>query len=125
MQQPILIVDDDNTNREFVADTLTRSGYQVIAVDNSYEAVSAVARFSPQLILLDIEMPILANLSFLQLYNRVPEPRAPVIAMTASDATVLRAVARCVRGYLDKPIARDALLKMVAKHASLAAQLAS
>src|SRR5260221_8213323 len=116
MNQPILVVDDDAKMRTFVAETLTGHGYSVIAAESDLAAVTAVAQQKPCLIILDVAVPVMADSHFLQIYNGLPEPRAPVIAMVSSDQTFERAVLRCVTGCLDRPFDADELLQAVKKY---------
>jgi len=115
-KKTILVVDDDEAILDSVADALTGAGYRVVTAENGYAAVSAVARWNPALIILDIDTPIMAGCSFLQIYSRVPEPRAGVIAMTETDATFERAVVRCVSACIEKPLEIDDLLATVERH---------
>src|SRR5258706_12482079 len=116
MKQSILVVDDDKKMREFVAETLMSRGYSVIAAESDRAGVTAVVQKNPCLIILDVAVPVLADSYFLQIYNELPEPRAPVIAMISSDQTFERAVLRCVTGYLDKPFDAGDLLQAVKKY---------
>ena len=75
MNQPILVVDDDKTMREFVAETLTVHGYSVIPAESALAALGKVAQQNPCLIILDVAVPVLADNLFLQVYNGLPEPR--------------------------------------------------
>src|SRR5262249_60829769 len=70
MNQPILVVDDDEAIRELVAETLMDRGYTVISADSGMAAVTAVARQNPVLIVLDIAVPIMAGCVILLVFNR-------------------------------------------------------
>ena len=76
----ILVVDDEPTVREVVAQYLTRDGYEVRELDRGDALQQAVADFRPDLIVLDIMLPGGSGLDYL----RQPGPdRVPVILLTA------------------------------------------
>ena len=114
-KKTILVVDDDETKQDFVADVLTGQGYRVVTAESGYAAISAVARWNPALIILNMDAPIMAGCSFLQIYNRVPEPRAGLIVMADTDATFDRAVVRCISACLENPFDGDVLVRAVEK----------
>ena len=53
----ILVVDDNETNRDILITRLEKHGYQLLQAADGEEALASVARHSPDLILLDVEMP--------------------------------------------------------------------
>jgi len=55
----ILVVDDDEMNRDMLSRRLLRKGYDVVLAVNGQEAIERVAAERPQLILMDLSMPVL------------------------------------------------------------------
>jgi DNA-binding response OmpR family regulator len=76
----ILVVDDEPTVREVVAQYLVRDGYEVRELDRGDLVAEAVAEFQPDLIVLDIMLPGASGLDFLRNSGR---DRVPVILLTA------------------------------------------
>ena len=102
----LLVVDDDERNRDMLTRRLTRLGHRVMTAANGREAVEALRRTSFDLMLLDLEMPGLNGYQVLELLNGDETlPRLPVIVLSASDD--LPGIARCIEmgaeDYLAKP----------------------
>ncbi|MBI4884121.1 MAG: response regulator transcription factor [Actinobacteria bacterium] len=76
----ILVVDDEPTVREVVAQYLTRDGFEVHELDRGDMVERAVEEFRPDLIVLDIMLP---GANGLDLLRRVGSDRVPVILLTA------------------------------------------
>lgn len=76
----ILVVDDEPTVREVVAQYLTRDGYEVHTLDRGDGLMAAVAAFHPDLVVLDIMLPGASGLDFLR---HSSTDRPPVILLTA------------------------------------------
>jgi two-component system, chemotaxis family, chemotaxis protein CheY len=117
----VLVVDDDPDVREAVSDVLESSGCDVSTAMNGRDALgslrSALARV-PDLILLDIMMPVMDGWEFLEQLERMAElDPVPVLVFTAhADAGQACARGR-VAGYLPKPPSLEALVRAVALHA--------
>ncbi len=122
-KKTILVVDHDEIYLDFVADTLTGQGYHVITAEHTNTAISAVARWNPDLIFLNLDTPRMTGCSFLQMYSRVAEPRAGIIVMTGTDETFERSVVRSISACLDKPFNAQDLLKAVENYFGKAHEL--
>lgn len=81
MKATILIVDDHLSVRTLVADYLAEQGYRVLTASDGDEGLMVARRARPDLVLLDVMMPGLDGLGFLQAYRR--DFSAPVILLTA------------------------------------------
>ena len=80
----ILVVDDDPTCRELLRRILPRSGHAVVVASNGKDAFAAMEEHPPQLILLDLAMPVMDGLTFLRHLREMPHYRdTPVILCTA------------------------------------------
>jgi two-component system, chemotaxis family, chemotaxis protein CheY len=115
MPECVLVVDDDPAIREFVGQALFFEGYNVVAVANGEAALQAVNNCPPQVILLDMKMPILDGWGFLQAYCRNGESQAPIIAFSAHSKYSSQML--CVNEFLSKPFDLDKLLDLIAKYA--------
>lgn len=84
----ILIVDDDPTIRRALTRTLKREGWQVKQAANGAEALVAIADESPALILLDLAMPVMDGLEFLELLRANEHWNdIPVVVLTSKELT--------------------------------------
>ena len=112
----ILVVDDNETNRDILATRLEAHGYQTLQAADGEEALRGVAQHRPDVVLLDVMMP---NLDGLEACRRLKSDRAvaftPVILVTAK-ATTQDIVAGLDAGadeYLTKPVDQAALVARV------------
>src|SRR6266545_3294379 len=81
----VLVVDDDAALREGLVAFLDRKGYEVFSATHGGEGLERLHEFHPQVVLLDLVMPIMDGLSFLTERNRHPSlAKIPVVAMTAT-----------------------------------------
>jgi CheY-like chemotaxis protein len=86
---PVLVVDDDPSVRESVRRTLERDGWTVAEATDGQEALDAVARERPGLILLDLLMPGLDGFAVVaRLQENAQWRTIPVVVITAKDLTV-------------------------------------
>jgi adenylate cyclase len=107
----LLVVDDDEANRDMLSRRLERLGYQVALAENGRDALSKIAEEPFDLILLDIVMPELDGYAvLLRLKADETQRHLPVIVLSASDEldTAVRCIELGAEDYLPKPI--DAVL---------------
>lgn len=78
----ILIVEDDKDLNMAYQTILRKAGYEVDAALNGKEALEVAEDFQPDLILLDLLMPIMGGLEFLQHYNLDQRPDVKVLIFT-------------------------------------------
>ena len=113
----ILIVDDDRDLAEAIAHTLQAEGYEARVALNGREGLDRIYERRPDLILLDVEMPILdgpAMLRRLESQATAPERFAVVLVSAVPDIAEM-AAALSVRHQLRKPFTLEALLGTVAR----------
>lgn len=83
VKNTVLVVDDEEYLRDFYKDLLLRQGYEVMTATNGQEALDAVNQKQPQLIILDIMMPVMDGLDVLRvLWNNNMTKKIPVIVLT-------------------------------------------
>jgi DNA-binding NtrC family response regulator len=112
----ILVADDDPDIRDILRDTLSSLGSRIVTADNGQECLSHAEADAPDLILLDIEMPIMNGLEVLQ-ELRLRGINTAVIMMTAYG-TIERAVQAMKEGAFDfitKPFDLDHIALTVEK----------
>ena len=84
----VLLVEDDKATREIMARTLEKSDWQVTEAGNGREALDRLAQEKPQLILLDLMMPVMDGFDFmLEMRANSEWEDIPVIVLTAKDLT--------------------------------------
>jgi len=82
----VLVVDDDDDARQRIRTILERDGWSVAEAANGAEALERVAIAPPQLILLDLTMPVMDGFTFLHaLRERLDCRDVPVVVLTARD----------------------------------------
>ena len=117
----VLVVDDNENNREILARRLARKGYAVSVADNARDLHDRVRQEGIDLVLLDIEMPGVTGLDALialrQTYSAV---RLPIIMVTARDESedVVKALELGANDYLTKPVDFPVALARVRTHLS-------
>lgn len=80
----ILLVEDDEMNRDMLSRRLERRGYQVIIAVNGHEGVVLARSHAPDLILMDMSLPVLDGWEATRQLKATPDTRAiPIIALTA------------------------------------------
>ncbi|MCW2235789.1 hybrid sensor histidine kinase/response regulator [Azospirillum canadense] len=113
----ILLVEDLPMNRELAVSMLAAVGHRVDTAADGREAVEAVARGGYDLILMDVQMPVMDGLAATEAIRALPPPQGnvPILAMSASalPAEVARCVAAGMDGHVAKPIDRAALLDAI------------
>jgi CheY-like chemotaxis protein len=109
-RERILLVDDDESIRQVVSIFLNDEGYEVAAAGDGQAALELLENFHPDLILLDLRMPVMDGWEFTRSYRALPGPHAPIIAFVAAlSAHALQAqIGAAV--LLEKPFDLDDLI---------------
>ncbi|MBP2680530.1 MAG: sigma-54-dependent transcriptional response regulator [Candidatus Krumholzibacteriota bacterium] len=112
----ILIVDDDTSIRKVLGFILEESGYEVRSAESAAEALGAIEKGRPDLVLTDIKMPGMDGIALLKEIRKIDDAIA-VIVLTAfgSVETAVEAMKNGASDYLTKPISRDELTLTVEK----------
>lgn len=101
----ILVVEDSPILRQTMEAALQREGYQTMSAEHGREALERIAQKRPDLILLDMAMPVMDGLEFLRIRRRDPElAKIPVVILSARNGKedILAAAALGIEGYLLK-----------------------
>jgi CheY-like chemotaxis protein len=86
----ILLIDDDSDFRNGLSDILSDEGYQPMHAADGREAFHLLVSIRPQLMLVDLMMPVMSGIEFLQKVRRDPRLKTiPVIVMTAANDAML------------------------------------
>lgn len=116
MPQRILIVEDNENNRNLFRDILTFHGYEVLVATDGQEGVALARGLMPDLILMDIQMPGMDGMTAVQiLKGGSSTSRLKIIALTSFSMRGDRGkfLAAGFDGYLSKPINTRELPDMV------------
>lgn len=113
----VLVVDDDESIREFVGMALSDEGYDVAAAPHGAAALRSIAELPPSLILLDLRMPVMDAWEFVRVYRETPGPHAPIIAFTAAQESEASVAEIGADDVLPKPFDLEQLLEMVGRYA--------
>jgi chemosensory pili system protein ChpA (sensor histidine kinase/response regulator) len=113
----IMVVDDSLTVRKITSRMLTRAGYQVVTATDGVDALEKLEEFTPDVMLLDIEMPRMDGFALARELRRDPKTQnLPIIMITSRTADKHRdyAMQLGVNTYLGKPYQEDELLQNIA-----------
>ncbi|MBK1723322.1 response regulator [Thiocystis violacea] len=112
----ILVVDDSPTETRIFTSTLLKAGYQVETATNGEEAIEAAHRIHPDLILMDVIMPILNGYQATRRLRKDPETAdIPIIMVTTKDMQTDRTwgLRQGATEYMVKPVDRQLLLERI------------
>lgn len=112
----ILVADDDPVGRELVREILESQGYQVTEAGDGAGALSAIQAAPPDLVLLDIQMPVLDGFGVIQALRREYQFQTlPVFALTAfaMRGDQEKVMAAGFNGYIAKPIDVPAFRELI------------
>jgi two-component system, sensor histidine kinase RpfC len=118
----ILLADDNRTNRVVISKILERGGHAVHTVNNGEEALNALEDNKFDLVIMDVNMPVMTGLEAAKLYRfaSIGQPHVPIIALTA-DATAGMAARTAEAGmdaYVTKPVQPSSLLRLITQVAN-------
>lgn len=116
MNPRVVICDDERLARERLARLLDEiGGYEVVGfAEHGEHALSLVEQFNPEVVLLDMRMPVMDGLTCAKRLAQLPSPPA-IIFCTAFDEHALEAFSVPAAGYVLKPINRDSLREALAR----------
>jgi two-component system response regulator MprA len=114
----VLLVEDDVLLRKSLAALVEAEGHEALSAGNGFEAVELIRRGPmPELILLDLMMPVMNGWAFLKYRNEHPVlSDVPVVVTTAWSEVPGEAEVIGVQGYLRKPLAPQEVVEIVRKH---------
>ena len=121
MTKRILVVEDQEDNRQIIRDMLAGTDYEIIEAENGEEALAAVAKQRPDLILMDIQLPIMDGYTATRRIKADPALRSiPIIAVTsyALSGEDKKAREAGCDAYIPKPYSPRELLAKVRQYLS-------
>ena len=114
----VLLVEDTEDNRFMMRRLLEMAGYRVVEAMNGEEAVKLAKSESPQLILMDLSLPVIDGLAATRLIRKLPHCEStPIIAVSAHDTSDFQsdAIEAGCNSYVTKPIDFNDLEDLIAK----------
>jgi CheY-like chemotaxis protein len=114
----LLLADDDEFSRDLLVRRLERQGFVVVAAADGREAILAARQHQPDLILMDLDMPVLDGRGAITALKSDPRTfKIPVIVLTAhaSAEHVAEAVRAGCQAYETKPVVLRRLLERIAE----------
>jgi len=115
----VLVVDDDEDILELIRFVLEGERYTVVTATDGRTALAAVATAMPDLILLDMKMPIMDGKQFAEELRRLHDQAAPIIAVTAADDVRKRALEIGAAGWIAKPFELADVVRAVGAQISM------
>ena len=115
MSKRILVIEDTEDNRRILRDLLTNAGFQVIEANDGERGVAAAAEHRPDLILMDIQLPVVDGYEATRRIKSDSNLRTiPIIAVTSYALSGDEAKARSAGcdGYIAKPFSPRQILAM-------------
>jgi two-component system, cell cycle response regulator DivK len=112
----ILVVEDQMDNRQILRDLLGNAGYQLVEAENGEEALAAVGRQRPDLILMDIQLPVMDGYEATRRLKADPATKSiPIIVVTSYALSGDEGKARAAGcdAYVTKPYSPRQLLAKV------------
>jgi two-component system, cell cycle response regulator DivK len=119
MKKKILIIEDNEQNLYLVTFILEKNGFDVSQARSGEEGVALAGKNEPDLILLDIQLPVMDGYSVARALRKNPAlENIPIIAVTsfAMPGDRENALAAGCTGYIEKPIDPDTFMEQVAQH---------
>jgi two-component system, cell cycle response regulator DivK len=119
MNRCILVVEDQEDNRRILRDLLTNSGYNLVEAEDGAQALTMAQHKRPDLILMDVQIPVLDGYEVTRRLKADPELRAiPIIVVTsyALSGDESKARAAGCNGYVSKPYSTRQLLAKIREY---------
>ena len=119
MSKRILVVEDQADNRQIIRDMLAPTDYEITEAENGKEALAAIAKQRPDLILMDIQLPVMDGYAATSRIKADPALRSiPIIAVTsyALNGEEKKARAAGCDDYVPEPYSPRQLLAKIRQY---------
>ncbi len=114
--RPIMVIEDDQAVRELIGEILRDAGHEVVECSNGVEALECLDRVEPSAITLDLAMPAMDGIQFLQSLRVHPTlARTPVVFVTAAPEALRKSMLPEGHVTISKPFYIDQLLLAVGR----------
>lgn len=118
MSKSVLVVDDSTSMRQMVSFTMKEAGFEVIEGANGQEALSNVQGKTVNLVITDLNMPVMDGMTLIRQLRAKPEFKfTPILMLTteSQDTKKQEGKAAGATGWIVKPFNPEQLLQVVAK----------
>lgn len=118
MAKTVLVVDDSPLVRQMVSFTLREAGFGVVEAQHGQEALSKVENNPVDLIITDLNMPVMDGISFIGSARALPKTRyIPILMLTTESQPEMKQKGRAAgaSGWIVKPFDPPKLLAVIAK----------
>jgi two-component system chemotaxis response regulator CheY len=118
MSKSALVVDDSTSMRQMVSFTLKESGFDVIEGSNGQEALARVQGKTVNLVLTDLNMPVMDGMTLIRQLRAKPEFKfTPILMLTteSQQEKKLEGKAAGATGWIVKPFQPEQLLQVISK----------
>jgi two-component system, chemotaxis family, chemotaxis protein CheY len=118
VSKSVLVVDDSNSMRQMVAFTMKEAGFDVIEGSNGQEALDRVKGKPVNLVITDLNMPIMDGMSMIRTLRTMPEFKfTPILMLTTESQQEKKAEGKAAgaTGWIVKPFNPEQLLQVVGK----------
>jgi two-component system chemotaxis response regulator CheY len=118
MAKTALIVDDSASMRQMVAYTLRQGGFEVVEGENGQDALDKIPGHKLELIITDLNMPIMDGITFIQNVRAIPAFKfVPILMLTTETQASKKEQGKAAgaTGWIVKPFDPEKLLQTVAK----------
>ena len=112
MGSSVLVVEDEAGLRLVIETALRHAGYEVETAENGQQALELCELREPDVILTDLDMPVLSGRAFVLAYRALPTANARIVVMTGNDADREAQSMGCDLG-LSKPFSMDEVIAAV------------
>lgn len=118
MKKKVMTVDDSRTMRDMVTFTLKSAGYEVVEAADGQQAMTAIAAGKVDLVITDLNMPVMDGLTLIRKLRAIPAHRTlPILMLTteADDKKKAEGRAAGATGWIVKPFNPEKLVSVVQK----------
>jgi DNA-binding response OmpR family regulator len=121
----VLLIDDDAAMLRTASRVLTRAGFEVMTHEGAFDATNAIARFRPDVALIDINMPFMSGDRLVALLSKQRGTRTLIVFFSSNDEASLRALVASsgADGFISKSAIGGALAQRVAEFCEMAARM--
>jgi len=115
----ILVIEDNQQNLYLATFLLESNGYEVVAARDGQEGIDKACQEQPDLIVLDMQLPVIDGYEVARRLKKIPECEAiPIVAVTsfAMVGDREKVLAAGCQGYIEKPINPETFVQEIERH---------
>lgn len=118
MTKTVLSIDDSKSIRDMIGFTLEPEGYRVVGAENGQEGIDALRSVGPDLVITDLNMPVMNGIEFIRLARSDPKGCGiPIIMLSTESAPEMKQQGKDAgaTGWINKPFDADKLIAVAKK----------